>query len=171
MLHRSDPPRQATTPSARRAPLLTTCVLALAVLTGCGGATETVATAVENSASAVATARLALSQDMAGKLTRAATSTTLDDSLKEFQTSRSTVLKLSPSTAEDRDVQHQALEVLDGCAAAFTTARAAVSASDGGAPPSGGSPSSGAPSLADGDRALAAAADALKNLQQKVGEK
>ncbi|GGH90346.1 hypothetical protein GCM10007170_03910 [Arthrobacter liuii] len=50
---------------------------------------------------------------MDGKLTRAATSTSLDDELKEIQTSRSTILKLSPATQEDRDTQQQALDVLD----------------------------------------------------------
>ena len=134
---------------------------ALAVLTSCSGSTtESVSTAVQDSSSAVATARLALRQDMDGKLTRAATSTALDDGLKEVQTSRDTVLKLSPATQEDRDTQEQALEVLGRCAAGFTTARAALSTSDG-----------GAPSLADGDRELADGQDALDQLAQKVGSK
>jgi hypothetical protein len=132
---------------------------ALAVLTGCsGGTSESVSTAVKDSSSAVATARIALRQDMAGKLTKAAASTSLDDELKEIQTSRSTILKLSPATQEDRETQKQALDVLDQCAAGFATARAALASNDG-----------GAPSLSDGDKALAGAQDALKQLQDKVG--
>jgi len=133
----------------------------LVLLTACsGGTSQSVSTAVKDSSSAVATARIALRQDMDGKLTRAATSTTLDDELKEIQTSRSTVLKLSPATPEDRDTQKQALDVLDQCAAGFATARAALAASDG-----------GTPSLPDGDKALAGAQDALKQLEDKVGSK
>lgn len=134
-------------------------VLGVALLTGCsGGTSQTVSTAVKDSSSAVATARIALRQDMDGKLTRAATSTTLDDELKELQSSRSTVLKLSPATAEDRGTQKQALDVLDQCAAGFATARAALAAADG-----------GTPSLADGDKALADAQDVLKQLESTVG--
>ena len=134
-------------------------LVALAVLTGCsGGTSQSVSTAVKDSSSAVATARLALRQDMDGKLTRAAASTTLDDELKEVQTSRSTVLKLSPATQEDRETQKQALDVLDQCAAGFATARAALAANDG-----------GTPSLEDGDKVLAGAQDALKQLEDKVG--
>ncbi|MDQ0117863.1 hypothetical protein J2T22_001036 [Pseudarthrobacter defluvii] len=132
---------------------------ALALLTGCsGGTSQSVSTALKDSSSAVATARIALRQDMDGKLTRAATSTTLDDELKEIQTSRSTVLKLSPATQEERETQKQALDVLDQCAAGFATARAALAANDG-----------GAPSVSDGDKALAGAQDALKQLEGKVG--
>ncbi|WP_457948863.1 hypothetical protein ACTAQI_00800 [Pseudarthrobacter sp. alpha12b] len=136
-------------------------VLSLALLTGCsGGTSESVATAVKDSSSAVATARIALRQDMDGKLTRSAASTSLDDELKEIETSRSTVLKLSPATQEDRDTQKQALDVLDQCAAGFATARAALAANDG-----------VTPSLPDGDKALADAQDALKQLEGKVGAK
>ncbi|MGK3648732.1 hypothetical protein [Pseudarthrobacter enclensis] len=117
------------------------------------------ASAVKDSSSAVATARLALRQDMEGKLTRAATVTTLDDALREVDTGRSTVQKLSPATREDRDTQRRALEALEACAAAFATARAAVSADDVGS----------APTKADGDRALAAAQDALNQLGDKAG--
>jgi hypothetical protein len=132
---------------------------ALALLTGCsGGTSQSVATAVKDSSSAVATARIALRQDMDGKLTRAATSTALDDELKEVQGSRNTVLNLSPATQEDRETQKQALDVLDHCAAGFAVARAALAGNDG-----------GAPSLADGDKALADAQDALKQLEGKVG--
>ena len=147
--------------------------LALAVLlTSCsGGVSESVSTAAKDSSSAVATARIALRQDMDGKLTRAATTTTLEDALKEIETSRSTVQKLSPTDQEDRDTQRQALDVLQQCATGFYTARAAVSADDAGSQPSQGPSHSGAPSLADGDKALAAAQDALDQLTQKVGSK
>ena len=146
--------------AGQRKTLIAACFAALAVLTACGGGvTESVSTAVQDSSSAIATARLALGQDAAGKLTTAATSTTLDDALKELQTSRDTVQKLSPGTAEDRAAVQEALTVLDGCAASLTTARNAVSGGDG------------APSLADGDRELAAAADRLDQLTAKEGGK
>jgi hypothetical protein len=67
------------------------------------------------------------------------------------------VLKLAPSTAEDRAAVEQALDVLDGCAAGLTTARDAVSSDDG------------SPSLADGSRELAAAADRLAALSAEDG--
>lgn len=155
------PAPQSRTPAAGRFTLPSLAALAclsLALLTGCsGGTSQSVSTAVKDSSSAVATARIALRQDMDGKLTRAAAATSLDDELKEIQTSRSTVLKLSPSTQEDRDTQKQALDVLDQCAAGFATARAALAGNDG-----------GTPSLPDGDKALADAQDALKQLEDKV---
>jgi hypothetical protein len=153
--------RQATARPARQKLLPAALLAALAVLTSCsaGGMTETVSTAVEDSASAVATARLALGQDMAGKLTTAATATALDDALKEVQASRDTVLTLSPSAQQDRATQQEALTVLESCAAGLTTARAAVASDDGG------------PSLSDGDHALSGAEDALEDLKTKVGEK
>ncbi|MGX5716377.1 hypothetical protein [Arthrobacter sp. MAHUQ-56] len=147
--------------AASRRLLAALAFFAFVLLTACAGSTnETVATAVKDSSSAVATARLALRQDMDGKLTRAATSTALEDGLKEVQTSRGTVLKLAADTQGDRDTQKQALDALDRCAAAFATARAALSTADG-----------GTPSPADGDAALAAAQDALDQLGQKVGSK
>ena len=154
-------PAPAASFPARAAKLLSLAVLSLAVLTGCsGGASQSVSTAVKDSSSAVATARIVLRQDMDGKLTKAAASTSLEDELKEVQTSRSTVLKLSPASQEDRDLQKQALDVLDQCAAGFATARAALAANDG-----------GTPSLSHGDKALADAQDALKQLGDKVGSK
>jgi len=143
-----------------RKPLIAAWLGALACLTACaGGVTDTVSTAVQDSSSAIATARLALSQDAAGKLTTAATSTTLDDALKELLTSRDTLLKLSPGTEEDRAAVQEALTVLDGCAAGLTTARDAVASADS------------APSLATGDRELASAADRLAELTVKEGGK
>jgi hypothetical protein len=118
-----------------------------------------VSTAAQDSSSAIATARLAVSLDSGGKLTRAATATALDDALKEVQTSRDTVLRLSPTSPGDRQVREDALKVLDSSAAGLTTARDAVSSDDGG------------PSLSDGARALAAAEDALAQLTARVGKK
>jgi hypothetical protein len=133
--------------------------LALAVLSGCSGTGSTISTAVEDSTSAIATARLALSLDSAGKLTRAATSTALDDALKELATSRNSVLKLSPASEGDRQSVQEALSVLDGCAAAMTTARDAVAGGEH------------APSLSDGGQQLSEAADRLSQLGAKDGGK
>jgi hypothetical protein len=157
--------RQATDRAASPKPLIAAFLAALAfltscVLTGCsGGVQDSITTAVKDSSSAIATARLALSQDSAGKLTRAATATTLDDALKELQTSRDTVLKLSPATPQDRGAVTEALAVLDGCAAGLATARNAVASNDG------------TPAIADGSRELAAAADRLAALSAKDGGK
>jgi hypothetical protein len=147
------------TRTPKRTVLLTVCFAGTAFLTGCGGVTDTVSTAVEDSASAIATARLALGQETAGKLTTAAASTALDDSLKELQTSRDSVVKLSASTPEDREARQEALTVLDGCAADLNTARDAVAKSDG------------APSPDDGQKALEDAANRLSDLKSKVGGK
>jgi hypothetical protein len=133
--------------------------LALAVLSGCSGTGSTISTAVQDSSSAIATARLALSLDSAGKLTRAATSTALDDALKELATSRNSVLKLSPASEGDRQSVQEALSVLDGCAAAMTTARDAVAGGER------------APSLSDGGQQLSEAADRLSQLGAKDGGK
>ncbi|GAA1763631.1 hypothetical protein GCM10009712_10290 [Pseudarthrobacter sulfonivorans] len=146
-------------------PLIAACRAALALLTSCvlagcsGGVQDSVTTAVEDSSSAIATARLALTQITDGKLTQAATATTLDDALKELQTSRDTVAKLSPATPEGRDAVAEALDVLDGCAAGLTTARNAVASADG------------TPAIADGSQALATAADRLAELSAKDGGK
>jgi hypothetical protein len=142
--------------------LLTAACLGAALLTACsagGSVTDTVSTAAQDSSSAIATARLAVSLDSGGKLTRAATATALDDAIKEVQTSRDTVLRLSPTSPGDRQVREDALKVLDSSAAGLTTARDAVSSDDGG------------PSLSDGARALAAAEDALAQLTARVGKK
>jgi hypothetical protein len=152
--------RALATVAGRWAPLAVAFLGAILTSCSAGGAvTDTVATAAQDSSSAIATARLAVGLDSGGKLTRAATSTTLDDALKEVQTSRDTVLRLSPTSPEDRQVREEALKVLDSSAASLTTARNAVSSDDGG------------PSLSDGARALAAAEDALSQLTSKVGKK
>jgi hypothetical protein len=152
--------------TARLAALAFLVSAVLTVLTGCSGGSsggsgvnESVSTAVQNSSSAIATSRLVLQQISGGKLTRAASSTALDDALKELQTSRDTVAKLAPGTGEDRDTVAAALEVLDGCAAGLSTARNAVASSDG------------TPAIADGSRELAAAADRLAQLSAKEGGK
>ena len=134
----------------------------LAALTSCSAGstvTDTVSTAAKDSSSAISTARLAVGLNSGGKLTKAATSTTLDDSLQEVQTSRDTVMRLSPTSAEDRQMREDALKVLETSAAGLTTARDALSSNDGG------------PSLSAGDKALAAAEEALAGLQQKAGGK
>lgn len=135
------------------------CLAALAVLAGCGGASSTIPTAVEDSHSAMATAQLAVRLDSAGKLTKAATATALDDALKELQTSRNSVLGLAPASAEERESVQEALSVLEGCTTSLTTARDAVASDDSD------------PSLTDGDRALAAAVDRLSALMAKDGGK
>jgi uncharacterized protein YceK len=151
--------RPGKTRTSKRTGLLAVGFACTALLTGCGGVTDTVSTAVEDSASAIATAQLALGQESAGKLTTAAASTALDDSLKELQASRDSVVKLSPSTQQDRDVRQEALTVLDGCAAGINTARDAVAGSEG------------APTPEDSQHALDDAAHRLSDLKTKVGGK
>ena len=114
---------------------------------------------VDDSVSAVATARLALSLDSAGKLPTAATATALDDVLKELASARNTVLGLSPAGQQDRDLRREVVTVLDGCMSAVTTARDSVSSQDG------------VPSLSDGEQQLASAADRLSGLETRVGAK
>jgi hypothetical protein len=153
--------RSAIGRAAQQKPVLAACLAALAFLTSCsgGGITDAVSTALQDSSSAIATARLAIRQDSDGKLTRAATSTALDDALKELTASRDSVLRLAPSTAEDREAVLEALTVLDGSTAGLTTARDAVASGDG------------TPSLADGDRELGTAAGRLSELTAKGGGK
>jgi hypothetical protein len=151
--------RPGKTRTSKQAGLLAVWFAGTAFLTGCGGVTDTVSTAVEDSASAMATAQLALGQESAGKLTAAAASTALDDSLRELQTSRDAVVRLSPSTPEDREVRQEALTVLDARAAGLNTAREAVA---------GGG---GAPSPDGGQQALEDAAGRLSDLKSKVGSK
>lgn len=134
-----------------------------ALLGGCAGPAGSVQDAVsgpvDNSVSAVATARIALNLDSAGQLPTAATATTLDDVLKELASARSTVLGLSPAGQQDRDLRREVVTVLDGCMAAVTTARDSVSSEDG------------VPSLSDGEQQLASAADRLSGLETRVGGK
>jgi hypothetical protein len=152
-------PRIDRRPRQGLAACLAAGLAVLTILTGCSGTGSTISTAVEDSASAIATARLALSLDSAGKLTKAATSTTLDDALKELETSRDSVLKLSPASEEDRESVSEALNVLDACTSSLTTARDAVAGGDG------------APSLSDGGQQLSEAADRLSRLGTKDGGK
>ncbi|MGX1161999.1 hypothetical protein FBY31_3945 [Arthrobacter sp. SLBN-100] len=156
---RIGPARELPGIKRRRRQVLAAGFAAFALLTGCSGTGSTISTAVEDSASAIATARLALSLDSAGKLTKAATSTALDDALKELETSRDSVLKLPTASEEDRESVHEALIVLDLCAAAMTTARNAVASGDG------------APSISDGGQQLSEAADRLSRLIAKDGGK
>ncbi|MFE4541614.1 hypothetical protein [Arthrobacter sp. NPDC056727] len=152
--------RPAGARTARSALVPLACLAALLASCSAGGTvTDAVSTAAKDSSSAISTARLAVGLDSGGKLTKAATSTTLDDALKEVQTSRNTVMQLSPTSSEDRQMREEALKVLDSSAAGLTTARDAVSSDDGG------------PSLSEGDKALAAAEEALTGLQEKAGGK
>ena len=131
------------------------------LLSGCTGAPgsvrDSVSTALKDSSSAVATARLALGLDAEGKLTMAATATALDDSLKEIEAARSTVLRLSPAVQNDRDIRREALTVLDGSVSGLTTAQDAVSSTDG------------SPTLQDGDQLLEAAAGRMSALTTELG--
>ena len=152
--------RPAGARTGHHALVLFACLTALLTSCSAGGAvTDTVSTAAKDSSSAISTARLAVGLDSGGKLTKAAASTALDDALKEVQTSRDTVLRLSPTSSEDRQMREDALKVLDSSAAGLTTARDAVSSDDGG------------PSLSEGDKALAAAEQALASLKEKAGGK
>lgn len=148
---------------ASRSCFLAASIAGSVVLGGCAGPADSVqdavSPAVDDSVSAVATARLALSLDSAGKLTTAATATALDDVLKELSSARSTVLGLSPAGRQDRDLRREAVTVLDGCMSAVITARDSVSSEDG------------APSLPDGEQTLASAADRLSGLETRVGGK
>jgi hypothetical protein len=135
--------------------------VAAILLSGCAGAPgsvpDTVSTAVKDSSSAVATARLALGLDADGKLTMAATATTLDDSLKELETARTTLLQLSPTVQNDRDLRREALAVLDEGTSGLTTAQDAVASTDG------------SPTIQDGDQLLKAAAGQMSALTAQLG--
>jgi hypothetical protein len=112
---------------------------------------------VKDSSSAVATARLALGLDASGKLTMAATATTLDDSLKELETARTSLLQLSPTVQNDRDLRREALAVLDEGISGLTTAQDAVASTDG------------SPTIQDGDQLLKAAAGQMSALTAQLG--
>lgn len=131
------------------------------LLSGCAGAPgsvqDSVSTALKDSSSAVATARLALALDAGGKLTTAATSTTLDDALKELETTRTTVLQLSPTVQDDRETRREALTVLDESIAGVTTAQDAIASTDG------------SPTLQDGDQLLENAAGRMATLKTQLG--
>lgn len=148
--------------SALRGAWLVCAGLACAVLlNGCTGAAssvpDSVSTALKDSSSAVATARLALGLDAAGKLTTAATATTLENSLKELETARTTVLQLSPAVQDDRETRREALTVLDESIAGVTTAQDAVASTDG------------SPTLQDGDKLLENAAGRTATLETQLG--
>jgi uncharacterized phage infection (PIP) family protein YhgE len=131
------------------------------LLNGCTGAASSIrdsaSTALKDSSSAVATARLALGLDAAGKLTTAATATTLENSLKELETARTTLLQLSPAVQNDRDIRREALTALDDGVSGLTTAQDAVASNDG------------SPELKDGDEVLEAAAGRMSALMAQLG--
>lgn len=114
-------------------------------------------TALKDSSSAVATARLALALDAGDKLTKAATSTALDDALKKLEAAQAAVLRLSPAVQNDRDIRREALSVLDESMAGVTTAQDAIASTDG------------SPAPRDGDRLLADAAARMSALQTQLG--
>ena len=137
-------------------------VTGASLLVGCGGAAgirDGVSSAAESSSSAVSTARLALDLDARGKLTTAATSTTLNDALKELEMARSAVLRLSPTNQNDRDLRQETVTILDGSITGLTTAMNSVTSDDG------------RPSLQDGDRMLKSSADGLSALKTRLGGK
>jgi hypothetical protein len=64
-----------------------------------------------------------------------------------------------PAVQYDRDVRREALTVLEGCITGLTTARDAVASDDG------------APSVPDGEKLLASAADRLADLKMRLAGK
>jgi hypothetical protein len=141
---------QRSRTALRGAWLVCAGVAGAVLLSGCtsapGSVRDSVSTALKDSSSAVATARLALGIDAGGKLTMAAAATTLDDSLKELETARTTLLQLSPAVQNDRGIRREALTVLDESISGLTTAQDAVASADG------------SPTLQYGDQLLEAAA-------------
>jgi hypothetical protein len=129
-----------------------------ALLAGCsGGIRDSTAQAVEEGASSMATAVLAVQLDTSGRLTSAATSTALDDALKELGTTRTTVLGLPATVQQDRAVRDETLAVLDDCVSAVSVATEAVSSEDG------------RPSMAEAGAVLESAAARLSGLESRLG--
>jgi nicotinamidase-related amidase len=105
----------------------------------------------------MATAVLAVQLDTSGRLTSAATSTALDDALKELGTTRTTVLGLPATVRQDRAVRDETLAVLDDCVSAVSVATEAVSSEDG------------RPSMAETGALLESAAARLSGLESRLG--
>lgn len=122
-----------------------------------GGVPQTVSQAVDESISAVGTARLAATMDSSGQLTDAAASTALDDALMELGKARTTMVQLSPTGQEDRDLRDTALAVMDDCTMAMLATAEALSSENG------------RPSLAEPQNRLESAADALSKLKNRLG--
>jgi hypothetical protein len=131
------------------------------LLAGCsgGGVRDSVTQALEESTSSVATARLAAELDASGKLSTAATSTALDDALKELGKARTIVVGLSTTVQKDRELRDEALAVMDNCVSAVAAAAEAVSSQDG------------RPSLSEGGGLMESAAARLSALQERLGSK
>lgn len=131
------------------------CLL-LVACTG-GGVPQSVSQAVDESIAAVGTARLAAAMDSSGQLTDAAASTALDDALMELGNARTTLVKLSPTGQEDRDLRDGALAVMDDCISAMLATAEALSSGEG------------RPSLAEPQDRLESAAAALADLKNRLG--
>jgi hypothetical protein len=134
-------------------------VVGSALLAGCsgGGVQGSVVQAVEQGASSVATAQLAVDLDESGRLTSAATSTALDDALEELGKARTDVLELSATVHRDREMRDEALAVLDECVSAVSRTTEAVSSRDG------------QPAVVEGAAALESAAARLADLEIRWG--
>lgn len=146
--------RRARTPL--RTLIVVLAAVFLALLAGCsGGVREPVAQAVEEAAASTATAALSLDLEASGRLTAAATSTALEDALKELGKTRTTVLELSPTVQHDRTVRHEALAALDDCVSAVSAASEAVASEDG------------RPTLAEAGALLASAGTQLEGLENR----
>lgn len=130
------------------------------LLAGCtSGLRDAVSQAVDESSASVATAGLAADLDASGKLTRAATSTALEDALKELGQTRTTVVELSATGQTERELRDEALAAMDECVYAVSAAADAVSSKDG------------RPSAAQGSRLLESAAARLSELKTRLGAK
>jgi hypothetical protein len=122
-----------------------------------GGVPKSVSEAVDESISAVGTARLAAAMDSSGKLTDAAAATAVDDALRELGKARTTVVQLSPTVQEDRDLRGAVLTVMDDCTTAVLTTAEALSSEDG------------HHSLAEAEDRMGSAATALSKLKIRLG--
>lgn len=133
-------------------------VLALA-LTGCSstGFRGAVTQAVKESASAVESGRLAYELGSAGKLTPAATSTTLDDARDELEKTRTTVGGLQATGQDDLAMRNETLAILNDSIAAVLGAADA------------GSGVEGSPSPTETEAELRSVSSRLADLQTKLG--
>lgn len=122
-----------------------------------GAVSQTVSEAVDESLSAVGTARLAATMEASGQLTKAAAVTALDDALRELGTARKTVVELSPTVQADRDLRGTALAAMNDSASAMLATTESLSSNDGG------------PSLTETVARLETASAALSELKIRSG--
>ena len=122
-----------------------------------GGVADTVSQAVDESISAVETARLAAAMDSSGQLTDAAASTAVDDALMELGQARTTVVQLSPGGEQDRDLRDAVLGDMDHCTSAMLAVAEALASEDGRL------------SLADAQDQLQSAGATLSDLKNRLG--